>query len=275
MALIPLLRVIIFSFTTILSLAVLGICAHILWLTHGYSDSYLAFAPFGTASSVVTAISLPLFLILGRSKSRIFTSAVLFEIIWFFILWVLWVATAGTTVAARTWFFPDGCFSGFSVCYEITAMEAFAFLNFFAVFIYYDVLFLYAIICAIRGRSIWTISVREAANSGVITPAIPMNQAQYPQQFTPQYSQYPGAPAPAPVAYPPGSVPQPYYPQQASSPGHPYPQQPYSPNPPSAGSSPAPQPNYGAYPGSYTPQGQPQPLPAEYQPQPQYATHYA
>ncbi|KIM61471.1 hypothetical protein SCLCIDRAFT_1215923 [Scleroderma citrinum Foug A] len=275
MALIPLLRVIIFSFTSLLSLAVLGICAHILWLTQGYSNSYLAFAPFGTATSAVTAVSLPLFLILGRSKTRIFTSAVLFEIIWFFILWILWVATAGTTVAARAWFFPDGCFSGATVCYEITAMEAFAFLNFFAVFIYYDVLFLYAIICAIRGRSIWTISAREAANSGVITPAVPMNQAQYPQQFTPQYAQYPGAPppVPSPGAYPPAAAPQPYYPQQAPPPGQPYPQQPY---PPSAGSSPAPQqPAYGAYPGSFTPQGQPQPLPAEYQPQPQYGAYQA
>lgn len=274
MALIPLLRVIVFSSTALLSLGVLGICAHVLWLTQGYTNSYLAFAPFGTATAAVTAVSLPLFLILGRSKSRIFTSVVLFEIIWFFILWILWVATAGTTVAARAWFFPYGCFSGDSICYEITAMEAFAFLNFFAVFIYYDVLFLYAIICAIRGRSIWTLSVREAASSGVITPAVPMNQAQYPQQFAPQYAQYPGAPAPAPSpgAYP-SAAPQPYYPQQAPLPGQPYPQQPY---PPSAGSSPAPQqPTYGAYPGSFTPQGQPQTLPAEYQPQPHYGTHQA
>jgi len=77
MALIPSLRVIIFcesctvvvglynltyskASTALLSLGVLGICAHILWLTQGYSNSYLAFAPFGTATAAVTAVSLPL-----------------------------------------------------------------------------------------------------------------------------------------------------------------------------------------------------------------------
>ena len=150
--------------------------------------------------------------------------------------------------------------------------------NRFSVFIYYDVLFLYAIICAIRGKSIWALSVREAANSGVITPAVPMNQAQHPQQFAQSYAPYPGAPAPAsaPGPYPPTAAPQPYYTQQAPQPGQLYPQQPYPPNPPSTGGSPGPQqPTYGAYPGSYTPQGQPQALPAEYQPQPQYGVPYA
>ncbi|KAG6331782.1 hypothetical protein ID866_7307 [Astraeus odoratus] len=297
MALIPLLRTIIFSFASVLSLGVLGICAHILWLTQGYTNSYLAFAPFGTASSCITVVSLPLFLILGRSKRRIFTSAVIFEIVWFLVLWVLWVATAGTTVAAKSFFYPDGCF-GVSVCIEVTVMEALAFLNFFAIFIYYDVLFLYAIICAIRGRSIWTISVMEAAARDSGNPAVPMNQAQYPQQFTPQYPQYTGPQnvGPVPAAYPPGAPPQPFnaYQQQPPPPqGPPYtnypgtaqgnytgsPQQAnynYTPNAPSAGSTPPPpQPNYGSYPGSYAAQGQPQPPPTEYQQQPPYGVHQA
>ncbi|KAI5982045.1 hypothetical protein EDD15DRAFT_223890 [Pisolithus albus] len=162
MAIIPLLRTIVFALVTLLSLVVLGICAHIEYLTSGDSSTYLSFAAFGLGSACVTVVTLPLFFILGHARRGVFTSMIIFEIIWFLVLWVLWVATSGDTVVDRAFFFPEGCiFNNYptanQICYEVTVVEAFAFLNFFAVFFYYDVLVLYAIISAIRGRGIWTI----------------------------------------------------------------------------------------------------------------------
>ncbi|KIK20381.1 hypothetical protein PISMIDRAFT_682330 [Pisolithus microcarpus 441] len=234
MAIIPLLRTIVFALVTLLSLVVLGICAHIEYLTSGNSSTYLSFAAFGLASACVTVVTLPLFFILGHARRGVFTSMIIFEIIWFLVLWVLWVATSGDTVVDKAFYFPDGCiFNNYptinQICYEVTVVEAFAFLNFFAVFFYYDVLVLYAIISAIRGRGIWTMSVREAANGGPYNPAIVMTQPPYPQQVAPQYAQYPGfQKAPSATGYPSTGSPQPYnaYPQQTTPPvgqGQPYP----------------------------------------------------
>ncbi|KAI6146307.1 hypothetical protein BKA82DRAFT_142902 [Pisolithus tinctorius] len=285
MAIIPLIRAIIFALATLFSVVVLGICAHLEYLTSGNTNSYLSFAAFGLASACVTAVTLPLFFILGHARRGVFTSMVIFEIVWFLVLWVLWVATVGDTVVDRAYFFPEGCVlnnrkntahcslaSVNQICYEVTVVEAFSFLNFFAVFFYYDILVLYAIICAIRGKGIWTISVRDAANSGPYNPVVAMTQSQYPQQPAPQYPQYPGYQNMPPAnGYSPNGTPQPYnaYPQQTAplvgqgqpySLQHQYPGAPqqypvqsnYSPNAPSIGNSPLPpQPNHNSYPGSY------------------------
>ncbi|KIJ69691.1 hypothetical protein HYDPIDRAFT_77279 [Hydnomerulius pinastri MD-312] len=296
MAIIPLLRTIVFSFATLSSLVVLGICAHLEYLVSGYDDVFLTFAAFGIAAASVTIVTLPLFLFLGRIRRGIFTSMIIFEIVWFFILWVLWVGTAGDTVAGRAFYFPEGCiYSDYattnSICYEFTVVEAFAFLNFFCVFIYYDILLLYAIINAIRGKGIWTASVQEAVviTSGTGNPntGIPMNQTPYnvvPGGQFPNYAGFPqNAPpqaypqqSPYPQQGPPMSQNQAYYPP---SPGT-APQQPnyggYSPNGPPGNSAPLPpQPNYNSYPAANGSQGQ-LPLPSGYQqPQPQspYGSH--
>ncbi|KAI5999795.1 hypothetical protein F5J12DRAFT_784572 [Pisolithus orientalis] len=248
MAIIPLIRAIIFALATLFSVVVLGICAHLEYLTSGNTNSYLSFAAFGLASACVTAVTLPLFFILGHARRGVFTSMVIFEIVWFLVLWVLWVATAGDTVVDRAYFFPEGCVlnnrkSQFFSLEKYSSLllslrqpdllrgycgRGISFLNFFAVFFYYDVLVLYAIICAIRGKGIWTISVRDAANSGPYNPVVAMTQPQYPQQSAPQYPQYPGYQNMPPAnGYSPNGTPQPYnaYPQQTAPPvgqGQPY-----------------------------------------------------
>jgi len=252
----------------------------------------------GIAVSCLSIISLPLFFGLGTMRNRVFTSMILFEIIWFFVLWLLWVGTAGDAVAGATYYFPLGCSSYVSLanqyCIEFTVVEALAFVNFFCAFIYYDVIFLYAIINAVRGRSIWTSSVKEAVTGtpGAVNSGYPMGQPQYnappmqygayppnvppnqpynayPQQAQP-YSAYPqqvppqGPPSQQYNAYHPQSPPQAgqYSPapgspqQQASYPG-------YSTSPTGNDAALPPQPNYNAYPvhGSQAPL----PLPSGYQ----------
>ncbi|KAF9226955.1 hypothetical protein BS17DRAFT_814852 [Gyrodon lividus] len=304
MAIIPLLRTIIFSLVTIFALVILGICAHIEYLISGYTGAHLAFAAFGLAAACVTVVSLPLLLLLGNLRRGNFTSMIIFEIIWFFILWVMWIGTAGDTVVDRAFYFPDGCIydaypTTNQICYEFTVVEAFAFLNFLCVFVYYDVILLYAIINAIRGKGIWTASVQEAVGitSSPVNTGIPMNQPQYNAVPGPQYQNYGGFPpnAPPPQSYD-------AYPQQVPAQGpamlpmgqnqpYNYPPSPgvpqlqpnyggYSPDAPLTNSAPLPpQPNFNSYPVNSSqsqlqlPSGyQTQPSPSQ-QLQPPYASH--
>ncbi|KIK20380.1 hypothetical protein PISMIDRAFT_682328 [Pisolithus microcarpus 441] len=163
-----------------------------------------SFAAFGLVTACLTATSLPLFFILDRTRRGVFTSTVVFEIVWFLVLGVLWVATAWDTIVGRTNII-DGCELNLypdPTCYWAVVLEISAFVIFFVVFFYYDVLFLYAIVSAIRGRGIWTMSVRDAANGGPRNPAIVIMQPPYPLQVVPQYPgfqnvpQYSGIPQP-------------------------------------------------------------------------------
>ncbi|KAF8839297.1 hypothetical protein BDN67DRAFT_781701 [Paxillus ammoniavirescens] len=287
MAIIPLLRTTVFSLATVSALVVLGICAHIQWLISPLRNPiFLSFSAFGIAAASVTVVSLPLMLFLGTRRRGVFTSMIVFEIVWCLVLWVLWVATAGDTAADRAYYFPEGCIFQDSpttnqICIEFTVVEAFAFLNFLCVFVYYDVVFLYAIINAIRGKPIWTASVKEADTTSGPNTAIPLNQPQYNTVPGAQYQNYnPNAPPPQLYnAYPqqiPAQSPviapqqnQPY--DYAAASGAPQLQPNYgghSPNAPSANSAHLPpQPNYTSYPVNGS-QSQ-LPLPGGYQAQPQ------
>lgn len=164
----------------------------------------------------------------------------------------------------------------------------------FLAFIYYDVIFLYAIINAIRGKGIWTVSVKEAASG---TPGAPAVQPQLNAAPATQYHNYGAYPSNVPPtqpynAYsqqvpPQGPLNQLYnaYPQQAPPYGTPImppgqiqlynlpsspnvPQQlvnyvGYSPSPPTNDTPLPPQPNYNSYPANSS-QAQ-LPLPSGYQ----------
>lgn len=301
MAVLPWFRAIIFSVSSVLALVVIGICAHIESLVAGYQDVYLSFAAFGLGAGSLTVLSLPLFLIVGRVRRGAFTSMVIFEIAWFFILWVIWVGTAGDTAAGRAYYFPDGCIypdypTSNQICYEITVVEAAAFAIFFSVFIYYDTIVLYAIIQAIRGRGIWTSSIAAASEASGPPPTSVLPVAQYAgapggQPPYPTYGGYPQNPPLQPYnGYPAQPPNQQYYNYPPGSPalGNIQPLQGgYSPGSPALGNiqptqggySPAlsgtaplpPQPNYASYPAA----NQGQILPAGgYQDQSHYGTSH-
>lgn len=279
MAVLPWFRAIIFSISSALALVVIGICAHIESLIAGYHDVNLTFVALGLAAGSLTVVSLPLFLILGRVRRGVFTSMIVFEIVWFLIIWVVWVSTAVDTVAGRAYYFPDGCIytdypTTNQICYEITVAEGAAFVIFFSAFIYYDTIVLYAIIQAIRGKGIWMSSIAAASEASGPPSA--------PTLHVPQYAAVPGGQAPYPTygGYPQNAPPQPYngYPTQSPNPQY----YKYPPGPPASGNvqpspggySPAlsgnaalpPQPNYAPYPAN-----QGQILPAGgYQEQPLY-----
>ncbi|OAX33346.1 hypothetical protein K503DRAFT_804440 [Rhizopogon vinicolor AM-OR11-026] len=250
MAVLPWLRAIVFSYTSVLALVIIGICAHIESLVAGRQDVYSSFAAFGLVAGSITVVSLPLFLILGRMRRGAFTSMILFEIVWFFVLWVLWVGTAGDTVASKAYYYPDGCIytdypATNQICYEITVVEAAAFIIFFSVFIYYDTIVLFAIIQAFRGKGVWTSSIAAASEDTAPPPNTVVVMGQYAAAPGPQ------APYQANGGYPQGTPPQPYHAYPGQPPNPQYPTQPLNlqylgqpPNPQYPGQPPNPQ-----YPG--------------------------
>lgn len=131
MAIIPSLRTVVFAVVTLLALAVLGISVHLLFII-GLPTPTRTFTAFGIAAGCITIVSLPLFFILGHAIRGACTSTVIFEIIWFFSLWVLWAATAGSTVVDRGSNVFVCAYYSEEICYEITVLEVFAFINFFA-----------------------------------------------------------------------------------------------------------------------------------------------
>ncbi|KIK34487.1 hypothetical protein CY34DRAFT_110266 [Suillus luteus UH-Slu-Lm8-n1] len=280
MAVLPWFRAIIFSLISALALVVVGIYAHIEALIAGYHDINLTFVALGLAAGCLTVVSLPLFLILGRVRRGAVTSMIVFEIIWFLVIWLVWVGTAVDTVAGRAYYFPDGCIytdypTTNQICYEVTVAEGAAFIIFFSAFIYYDTIVLYAIIQAIRGKGVWTSSIAAASEASGLPPTQPMH--------APQYTAVPGGQAPYPAYgdYPQNAHPQPYngYPTQPPNPQY-YNYPPGIPasgniHPSPGGYSPAlsgnaalpPQPNYAPYPAA----NQGQILPSDgYQEQPHY-----
>ncbi|KAG0700956.1 hypothetical protein DFH29DRAFT_876236 [Suillus ampliporus] len=284
MAVLPWLRAVVFSLASILALVVIGICAHIESIVAGYQyhNVHLSFVALGLAAGCLTVLSLPVLLIVGRVRRGAVVSMIVFEIVWFFVLWAMWVGTAGDTVAGRAYYFPDGCiYSNYpkanQICYEIIVVEAVAFIIFFCVFIYYATVVLYAIIQANRGRGIWTSSIAEASMASGPSPTSVMPMARYSavpggQVPYPTYGGDPQNTPPQPYpqsynAYPAQPPNQQYYNHPLGSPasGNQLPDGGYSTS--LSGNAPlSPQPNYGSYPAV----NQGRILPGGYQEHPYY-----
>ena len=62
-------------------------------------------------------------LVLDRFRTGAFTSMIAFEVSWLFVLWVLWIASAGLASDSIAKEFPDGCHSYWSM-FSITSFNA-------------------------------------------------------------------------------------------------------------------------------------------------------
>ncbi|KAI6136266.1 hypothetical protein F5141DRAFT_19208 [Pisolithus sp. B1] len=243
-------RVIALVLSVVFSLIVVGLSAHLISLTEEYYALYFVFCALGIATAGLTISTVPVMYIPSMSPSRgsmltsffflrliidvirrgAFTSMVVVELVWLFVLWVLWVATAGEAVSAGNYYFPSGCVydkypTVNEACREIQAVEAFSFLAFFVLLGYTSVLLVFTCIAAARGNSLWLRSVKEstflAPSSTAPPPQQPMDQ--YKGTPTPQYQvpvqqpQYAGAFGQPQYSGSPAPSQQPYYPPQAAS----------------------------------------------------------
>jgi hypothetical protein len=271
MSILTTIRLVVFIIAIIFSLIVLSLSSHIVSFFARYLTSaefnaipQLHYAPMGIAVSVLTLLTLPTFVIIdnlqkGFVTSMIIvelinvTSMIIVELITLTLLWILWVTTASLTAQARAHAFfnaaciassfgtdgstTDSLIAGYlTVCQEAQAVEAFAFLAFFALLGYSFVLLVFTIIAHNRGHNVWTSSVKQTnffappvnapPDAGGEKGMPPQQQQQYqyppqqnfappPQNFAPPPQQY-GTPPPGAQYMPPPQQQQ--YPQYTGSP---------------------------------------------------------
>ncbi|KAH7929856.1 hypothetical protein BV22DRAFT_1029048 [Leucogyrophana mollusca] len=223
-------RTVVYSIVSLFAVVVLGLCGYFTSLVPPHYDSHdptVVSIYLGLATAVLTLALLPAFLLLGRVLPGLFLFTIVSEVVWAFLLTVLWAATAGEVVAIWGRMFPGGCLAyDIPVCSEFSAIAAFSFLNFIALLAYGAILIIYASVSSARGKGIWTSSVQ------AVSPPTP--------------SPVSGVPGTVPVTqYPVSGAPGPFY----NYPGHP------------AGTPPAnfpPHPQYGSYYGPPSMPGQPQ-----------------
>jgi len=205
-------RVAILGWLLFCSLLVLGISAHAVseTLKFGFGAVVADYVSLSLAVSVITLVVATPLLVVDFMRKGAITSWVLVELAATGFLWVMWIAAAGSSSgsvfsgincsAFGVSFsnIPDlsdfglkkrGIFTGnASFCRQIQAMIAFSWLAWIAVFSYFIVLLVFAIIAANRGNGgVWKSSVRDTdflAPSAASKNAVPMTQqyATQPQQ---------------------------------------------------------------------------------------------
>ncbi|KAF8584533.1 hypothetical protein K439DRAFT_1660705 [Ramaria rubella] len=215
------------------SLITLGLSGHLIG-TIPTGDGFLVpdYLALDLAIAVITLVVVIPAIVIDIFRKGAFTSMVAVELGWCFILWVLWIAAAGDTAAARAGAdcnFVDETFSGEFVtdntlsgeCHEAQALIGFTWLN-FIIFLYEShhhtvlgwlvSLLTFSVTAHTRGNtSVWTKPVTGtdffAGGSGV-----PQQQQQYGGPMQQQYTgqpQYTGTPPvqqqayPQPASYPP------------------------------------------------------------------------
>ncbi|KAF8841942.1 hypothetical protein BDN67DRAFT_471233 [Paxillus ammoniavirescens] len=214
-------RIAVLASSTLFSIIVLGLAAHLLWLTLFWFNLYFIFCALGVAAAGLSLLTLPVMLVTDFLRRGAFTSMVVVELVWLSILWVLWVATAAEAVNASTYYFPYGCIDEgdptvLQACHEIQAVEAFSFLIFIILMLYTVLLLISALVAASRGDRVWLSTVKDSTffrSSNPPAQQHPMGQysgtpaAQHqavPQQYigTPVQPQYSGSTVPSQQPYP-------------------------------------------------------------------------
>ncbi|KAF8351005.1 hypothetical protein F5887DRAFT_912914 [Amanita rubescens] len=227
---------------TLFSVIVLGTAAHIISVTEATIGTYWAFVAFAIAVSVLTILTIPALVVISIIRSGAPPNYVVVELGWLFVLWVLWMASAGYS-ANQLSILPSGCSinivfaKSFSVrdtinCGEFWALEAFAWLNWLILMPYTILVLIMAIIQHTRGNQrVWTCTVHQVdffapavVKPGMVPqqqmyPPQPMVQQQYPgtppQQVTPMNTGY--AQPPPNVGYPPAPANTGYLPDPATT----------------------------------------------------------
>ncbi|KAG2155649.1 hypothetical protein DEU56DRAFT_751152 [Suillus clintonianus] len=188
-------RITLFSLSIAFSLIGLGLNAYFISLTVPYF--YFIFSALGVATAALTLLTVPVMLIIDFVRRGAFTSMIVFELSWLFVLAILWVATAGEAIYTYNFYYPEGCVYDDptinAYCMELQTVEAFAFLNFFIFLGYTCTLLVCSIIATTRGNSVWTYSVKES--TFFAQKSWPAQQQAPPAQFTGAPAQFTGAPA--------------------------------------------------------------------------------
>jgi hypothetical protein len=211
-------RTVVFIVTTLFSVIVLALAAHLTSLTvavyQAYSNPYgsygssypydttgnqspydsLAYFPFaamGIATALLTFISLPIFLLVDVYRQGAWTSMIIVEIPTLTFLWVLWLSTAGLTASVYAPLSAAQlCSSVYAgpACGEIQAILAFSFLNWLSLMAYASVLLVFVFIAQARGNPVWTGSVQ---STNFFAPRRVQQQQQQQHELHQQVQKFP------------------------------------------------------------------------------------
>ncbi|KAF9448477.1 hypothetical protein P691DRAFT_775389 [Macrolepiota fuliginosa MF-IS2] len=191
----PLVRLAVFSTVTFLSFIIFIMSAHIINWTNRWYSGYFDFAALALAVSLLSLMIFPLVLYIGRVRSGALSSFIGVELVGIGFLWVLWLASAGTTANINvTGGRCNGGRNGWStVCGETNAIEAFAFLNWLILLAYFAALLFSSIMALQAGNQrVWTSSVKDLADGSRTHEKYPIDPA--------AFGQYPGVAPQAGVA---------------------------------------------------------------------------
>jgi len=188
-AFLPILRLTVLIAVLVFSIIIVGLAAHLTVFSEEFFGGYFVFAAMAIAVAGLTILTVPAMIAIDFTRRGAFTSMVLVELIWFFVLWVLWIAAAALSAQDQIFFFGSsstscdfGLAEANTACHEFLAIEAFSFLAWLALMGYNITLLVYAIIGTTKGTRPWFSTVRDGLltpREGAATaPAMPA-----PQQF--------------------------------------------------------------------------------------------
>ncbi|KAJ6631873.1 hypothetical protein B0H10DRAFT_1771114, partial [Mycena sp. CBHHK59/15] len=157
---------------SLFALIVLCLGAALVNTTETYLGGYFSFAALGIATAVLTIATVPAMIALEIMRPGGATSMIAVEIPWFGFLWILWLST-GAESAEASYLFLAGCGDAaadefadsiaLGACREITALQAFSFLNWIILFFYTTALLVLSGVAASRKHAgVWKASVATA-----------------------------------------------------------------------------------------------------------------
>ncbi|TFK56240.1 hypothetical protein OE88DRAFT_723214 [Heliocybe sulcata] len=206
MPFLQILRLVILALASVFAVIALGIAADLMSLTETYFDETLIFCILAVVSACLTLLTLPVMIVLDMVRKGAFTSMVVFELAWLFVLWVLWLATAADASYANSLTFAGGSCDYINpyvnkACHEFGAAQAFSYLTWIILMGYTVTLLVFAIIGQTRGNKVWLASVRDNSFLRRSAPAGgPVLEEKYPPVAAPVLShpqyQTPSPPAP-------------------------------------------------------------------------------
>ncbi|KAJ7179507.1 hypothetical protein C8R46DRAFT_642643 [Mycena filopes] len=168
MAVVPLIRLVALSVVLAFAVIVLGLSAALTATTEKYLGGYFEFAALAIATALITLLTVPVMIALEFMRpGAVFTSMIVVELSWLFIVWVLWLATAADAAQEGQIFisncgdYLDGTVK--TACQEAQAVQAFSFLNWIILMIYTIFILVLAITAASRKHTgVWKSSVADA-----------------------------------------------------------------------------------------------------------------
>jgi len=171
MGILSTMRAILLAVVVLFSFIVLALAAHLTSVMDVFVDKYYSnsFA-LAIAVSVITILTINLLLIIDCIRIDATTSKIIAELIVLGLLGILWLATSTDTTShgnAKTCTLFG--YAPQAECHEISALEAFSFLNWLILLGYTIALFVLSVVAGTRGNIVWNSSVKEANFSAPAT----------------------------------------------------------------------------------------------------------